>query len=54
MHNFTAALADYSAISRDLPESTKADGYVDLGRAYEKVGDLPRSLSSYTAAAKKV
>jgi tetratricopeptide (TPR) repeat protein/class 3 adenylate cyclase len=53
MHNFAAAVLDYSAIFNKLPESAKADGYVDLGRAYEKVGDLPRAVASYTAAANR-
>jgi serine/threonine protein kinase len=52
LHDFTAAQLDYSAILHDLPESAKADGYVDLGRAFEKVGDLSDAVVNYTVAAK--
>ena len=53
MHRFEAAVLVYSAILHNLPESAKADGYVDLGRAYEKVGDLQRAVDSYAEAAKR-
>ena len=52
LHNFPVAVLDYSAILHNLPESAKGDGYVDLGRAYEKIGDLPRALANYAAATK--
>jgi tetratricopeptide (TPR) repeat protein len=52
LHDFKDALLDYSSILRDLPEGAKADGYVDLGRAYEKVGDLPHAVANYTEASR--
>lgn len=52
LHDFTSAVRDYRTILRRLPQSERAYGYVDLGRAYEKLGDLPRAIDSYAAAAK--
>ncbi len=52
LHDYTAAVREYQRISRALPRSAKADGYVDIGRAYEKIGDLPHALENYRAATK--
>jgi Tfp pilus assembly protein PilF len=46
-----AALEDYKRILDDLPSSAKSSGYVDLGMAYERAGDIPHSLDSYAQAA---
>jgi tetratricopeptide (TPR) repeat protein len=45
------ALEDYRKILDDLPSSKKSSGYVDLGMAYERAGDIPHSLDSYSQAA---
>lgn len=47
----SGALADYKQILDDLPSSEKSSGYVDLGMAYERAGDIPHSLGSYSQAA---
>jgi len=46
-----AALEDYKRILDDVPSSAKSSGYVDLGMAYERAGDIPHSLDSYAQAA---
>lgn len=45
-----AALEDYKRILNNLPENGKSSGYVDLGLAYERAGDIPHALESYTRA----
>ncbi len=50
-HDFTAAVKQYSAILNALPEAEKAYGYLDLGRALEKAGDLKGALKNYESAA---
>jgi tetratricopeptide (TPR) repeat protein len=50
--DFQPALADYLGILKALPGDMQANGYVDLGRAQEKAGDIDRAMASYTAAAK--
>ncbi len=52
VRDFPAALRDYQAILGGLPQDSKADGYVDLGRAYEKTGNIEQSIASYSMAAK--
>ena len=52
LHEFSTALEEYTGILGELPQSAKADGYLDLGRAYENVGDLQHAVSNYAAAAK--
>lgn len=52
MHDFPTAVRAYAAITRSLPNERKADGYVDLGRAYEKRGDLTEGVKNYKVAAK--
>jgi hypothetical protein len=47
----SGALADYKQILDDLPSLEKSSGYVDLGMAYERAGDIPHSLGSYSQAA---
>ncbi len=52
MRDFQSALRDYQAIFRSLPAGKKAEGYVDLGRAYEKAGKIDESIAAYKSAAK--
>lgn len=47
----STALEEYRRILDDLPQSDKSSGYVDLGMAYERAGDIPRALDSYSQAA---
>jgi serine/threonine protein kinase len=49
----SAALEDYKRILDDLPRSEKSSGYVDLGMAYERAGDIAHSLESYAKAAQQ-
>ena len=50
MHHFASAARDYEAILAKLPDDQKGFGYVDLGRAQEKAGDISSALKSYEAA----
>ena len=52
MRDFSAAINDYQHIFDALPTEAKADGYVDLGRAYEKAGNFVQAIANYSAAAK--
>jgi len=45
--DFTGALRLYREVLERLPPSGEAAGYVDLGMAYERVGDLQDALQSY-------
>lgn len=50
--DFRAALREYRQIFDALPRNAKAEGYLDLGRAYEKSGDMDQAISAYKFAAK--
>jgi tetratricopeptide (TPR) repeat protein len=52
-HDFATAMSLYKAILDALPEREKAYGYVDLGRAREKAGDLNEAVKDYEAATAK-
>jgi len=52
VRDFPPALHDYQSILNDLPSDRKADGYVDLGRAYEKAGNIDQAITNYSLAAK--
>ena len=52
IRDYSAAAQDYEEIVRQLPGDRKADGYVDLGRAYEKAGKVKETIASYETAAK--
>lgn len=52
IRNFPAALRDYRDVFKALPDNQKAEGYLDLGRAYEKEGAIDQAIASYSAAAK--
>jgi serine/threonine protein kinase/Tfp pilus assembly protein PilF len=51
-HDFTGAVQYEMAILKSLPGDQKGYGYVDLGRAQEKAGDIASALKSYQTAAK--
>ncbi len=50
LRNFPDALHRYNAILKALPKDMNAYGYVDLGRAYEKTGNIDRAIWSYSNA----
>jgi serine/threonine protein kinase len=49
--NLTAAVADYKRILRELPDGQKGIGYLDIGRAEQRSGDIPGALQAYSQAA---
>jgi tetratricopeptide (TPR) repeat protein len=51
-HDFAGAVRYQLAILKALPEDQQGYGYVDLGRAQEKAGDIAGALKSYETAAK--
>ncbi len=51
IRDYTAAAQDYEAILSGDPADRKADGYVDLGRTYEKAGKVTETVASYEQAA---
>ncbi len=51
IRDYSAAAQDYEAILTRLPAENKAQGYVDLGRIYEKAGRVKETVSSYEKAA---
>jgi len=52
VRDFPAALDDYRTILNSLQGEAQANGYVDLGRAYEKAGNIDQAIASYAAAAR--
>jgi serine/threonine protein kinase len=52
LHDFPDAVRDFSAILDALPADQKGYGYVDLGQAQERAGNIQDALTSYEAAAK--
>jgi tetratricopeptide (TPR) repeat protein len=51
IRDYSSAAQDYESILKQLPEERKAQGYVDLGRAYEKAGRFRETIDSYEKAA---
>ena len=49
--DYTGAAGHYQSILTDLHGSDQAQGYVDLGRTYERGGKLAQSMESYEKAA---
>jgi tetratricopeptide (TPR) repeat protein len=47
----TTEIAIYRRILKRLPSDRKPSGYVDLGMAFERAGDLNHALESYSQAA---
>lgn len=52
IQDFPKAVERYKDILDNLPDNQKAYGYVDLGRAYEKTGNLKDAVVNYERAAK--
>jgi len=52
IRDYSAAAQDYEEILNKLPDDQRADGYVDLGKAYEKAGKIKETMASYEQAAK--
>ena len=50
--DYSGGVERYRTILAWLPASSKADGYIDLGKAYERAGDTPRALQNYAQAAR--
>jgi len=50
--DFRSAIHGFSKLLEELPVNEKAPGYVDLGRAYEKTGDIAAALAAYRQAKK--
>jgi tetratricopeptide (TPR) repeat protein len=48
--DFAGAAQDYQLVLKALPEPEKAYGYVDLGRAYEKAGNVADAMKCYSEA----
>lgn len=46
----SGALGEYQQILDELPPTDRSSGYVDLGMAYERAGDIGHSLDSYSKA----
>jgi tetratricopeptide (TPR) repeat protein len=49
-YDYGTAVSDYHAIVGQLPERERAFGYVDLGRAEEKAGNLAEAIKDYEQA----
>lgn len=45
--DFPVAVRAFQNELDELPDDEKASGYVDLGRAYEKAGNIPSALKAY-------
>jgi eukaryotic-like serine/threonine-protein kinase len=52
IRNYSAAAQDYEELLKQLPDDRRADGLVDLGRAYEKAGKIKETTASYEQAAR--
>jgi tetratricopeptide (TPR) repeat protein len=52
IRDYSSAAQDYEAILKALPRDQKAQGYVDLGRVYEKAGRVRETIDSYVKATK--
>jgi len=50
-HDFDGSMREYTAILGDLPQDQRGFGYLDLGMAQEKAGQIPESIKSYETAA---
>ena len=48
--DFPAAVESYREVARQVPEAQKPYAYVDLGRAYEKNGEVDKAIESYLEA----
>ncbi len=51
-HDYAGAIDGYQAILGRLPEQERPDGYVDLGKAYERGGEPAKALAAYAQASK--
>lgn len=49
--DFSNAIQVCNRILRDLPDADKSSGYVDLGMAYQRAGDVTRALEMFARAA---
>lgn len=46
--NYPGAIENFEQIVQRLPEEEKASAYFDLGRAYERAGNMDRAIDAYT------
>lgn len=51
--NYQGAVENFEEIVRRLPEGEKTSAYFDLGRAYERVGDVERAVGAFEEAARR-
>jgi serine/threonine-protein kinase len=45
--NYQGAVENFEEIVRRLPEEEKTSGYLDLGRAYERAGEVDRAVGAF-------
>jgi eukaryotic-like serine/threonine-protein kinase len=50
-NDFANAIKNYETLVNVMPDSAKADAYIDLGRAYEKNEETEKAVDAYTKAA---
>lgn len=51
--NYQGAVENFEEIVRRLPEDEKTSGYFELGRAYERVGDVNRAVGAFEEVARR-
>ena len=51
--NYRGAVENFEEIVRRLPEDEKTSGYFDLGRAYERAGEVDRAVGAFEEVARR-